>query len=233
MGILAPGTLGVESIGSSRLQKTPLKQSRISPLKVGAFKSPARHSAKTLKIEAAQQTQKSDLFLTRHKQAKQGPLLAIIDDYETGLKPAFVKKPTLTSRLLLEAPDNGLVSHGHIVEAHAKTANPNIQIYRIQTPHLYRKDLLKLGQKYPDIPTALRKLKKELETNSSINAINLSFGLAIPIQRLQEDLGLPDLTAENIQRYRKTILKNFDKIQFTPPVLGIKGLNWPDGGNKE
>jgi hypothetical protein len=234
MGTFTMGTPGIYSMNASHLPKRSFKPSLTGALKADYAISVTRQPFPTaLKIEAKKQPIRADQFLCSPTQKKSGPLLAIVDDFETGSIPAFVKKSTPMTRLLLEAPTNGLVSHGHIVEAHAKIANPDIQIYRVQTPQTRNMALQALGKTHSDIPAALRMLNKTLETDNSIDAINLSYGLAMPIKRFQEDLNLPGLNANNIHLYRDTILKNFDKLQFSPPVLGIKGLHWPDNGKKK
>ena len=153
---------------------------------------------------------------------KTAPLLAIIDDFESPAEAALVKNP---HPLLREARTNGWVSHGDIVEAHAKMAQPGVQIIRVETPRIRSLDLHTLGKHQADLPGALKMLQKRLETDTRIDAINISFGLSIPIQRLKTDLNLPDLKAHNIRKYREVILKNIDQIQFAPPILGIKGLS--------
>ncbi|WP_373532120.1 hypothetical protein [Vampirovibrio sp.] len=227
MGIFAHGVSGAPVTLGKPFPNNRLKQkTAVQPANGPFYAKPAQASLKTGKAQASPKAETDRQ--AKPYPPKAGPLLAIIDDYQTGLIPAFVKKPTPSSKLLLEAPTNGLASHGHVVEAHAKITSPNIRIERIQAP--LKKNW---GKQETDIVEALQILNRRLETDKSIDAINLSFGLALPIERIQQDLNLPELNAQNIHRHRERILKEFDQIQFSPPLLGIKGLHlWGEGQKK-
>ncbi len=146
--------------------------------------------------------------------------LGIVDDFKTPTIPVFVKKPTLLSRLRLEHPLNGYATHGQVVEAHARMVDPTLTIHRVQVPYDYVK-------RQWDMRAALTETKRQLDNGKVMDAINLSFGVSIPIESLQQDLKLPALTANNIHQYRDTILENFHKVKINRAqelaTLGLTG----------
>lgn len=223
MGTIMPVRVGLYPTSQSRLQKANLSASPVEALKERA----ATTSAPT--VQPALSTQIDRLIREKQPPANlgdEGAILAIVDDYQGSGIPAFAKKRSLLGRLMMESPTNGFVSHGHIVEAHARMSTPDINIYRVQVPYHTR-----LGQTFFDVRTALRGLKQDLDTGKPIDAVNLSFGLSIPLERIRKDLKIPELTAENLPLYRDTILKEMKNIKLdTLPELS--GLGFLKRGQK-
>ncbi len=214
---------GFQTVSSFTGPKMALKPAKAGIKTTMSFQAPNRPSGpKASQPGPTKLTPNASGTEDSFKASKNGPKLAIIDDFKTPFDPAFVKQP---NRFLMETPGNGWVTHGDIVEAHAKKAQHGIQIVRLETPRVRSLNIHSFGRYQADLPGALKIMKKRLETDRSIDAINISFGLPIPIKRLKKDLNLPDLNAQNIRKYRDVILENFDKIQFSRPLFGIKALS--------
>lgn len=212
MGIHAPLSLSV--------QKNTLAPGPVLPKPI---KRP-KMQRDILMIQASHRKPAQKPIPANPQAAPDGPILAIVDDHQKGRVPAFVKPKTLLNLLRLEAPINGYIPHGKVVEANAKLIAPNLRIHRVQVPN----NPFQNGGW--NVKTALKQLKKDLDAGLEIDAVNMSFGTSIPIERLRQDLKLPELTAQNIHKYRTHILKNFDRIQFRSD-LEIATLGLVDRGN--
>lgn len=223
MGTVTPVHVGLYSTLQSRLQKANLSASPLETMKKRATTTTPSTVQPSLSLPTDRLIRETQLPASP---VDEGATLAIVDDYQGSGIPAFVKKLTLLGRLMMESSTNGFVSHGHIVEAHARLSNPDINIYRVQVPYQTR-----LGQTFYDVRTALRVLKKDLDTGKPIDAVNLSFGLSIPLERIRKDLKLPNLTAENLPLYRETILKEMKNIKLDK-LPELSGLGFLKRGQK-
>lgn len=131
----------------------------------------------------------------------QQPVLAVVDEFKQR------KIPLYTKRVLAEDYDDVFVSHGDLVAAHARLAVPGIDIQQHQVAGLAEID-------FCDPNPALEELQDQLDAGNRVDAVNLSFSVSVPFQRLRTAFGLGNLSPENISEYRKIIRNGLESIRL-------------------
>ncbi len=97
-----------------------------------------------------------------------------------------------------------LTSHGEMVAAYARMVVPDIEIARYPVKRTAQGNL--------DLLPALQAIYADIRGGKPIDAINVSFAVSVPIQRLREDLLIPGLRAENVKDLRRFILARLHKL---------------------
>lgn len=131
--------------------------------------------------------------------------LAIVDDFRRKSASLFRQKHNE------ERIPNCFVSHGDMVEAHARLVAPQLPIFNYQAVIINPE--FRGHHMYVNRP--LRELLDDITSDKrNIKAVCLSAANPVPIEQLREDLGLPQLTPENLMNYRDEIARNFDKLHL-------------------
>lgn len=144
-------------------------------------------------------------------------VLAVVDDFEDKRHALFsVNKDG-------KLQPAGLVSHGEMVEAYAKLVHPRLEIKRYQVQKTERP-----GQ--ANIIPALQAVYRDIRDGEAIDAVNVSFAIPVPFQRLKEDLSLPTLTPDNVKHFRRAIQRRLHMLKpekvADPGIRELLGENW-------
>lgn len=101
-------------------------------------------------------------------------------------------------------------SHGALVEAFARMANPEIETVRIHGKEL------DFGMVDPC--PALRDIISRVDRGERVDAVNFSVGLEVLFSQIQHDMNIPELRTHNVDVYRTYILENLEKLDLDKVV---------------
>jgi hypothetical protein len=210
----------ITPIASSQQKMPPFRALQCERLRLTARLPGKRHEASELapRFQVAQCFRPAAYLQGKHSGDGQAPLqnalpiLGVVDDFETRTVP-LLKKQNAQGHPSF----NAFASHGEVIEAHIRAVNPAIQVKRYQMPFLWCR-----GNR--NVREALKQVIHDWRHRQRADALSLSLGWQVPMERIRQDLNIPDLTADNLPQYRARILKDFYRIRFSgfPRFLNVE-----------
>jgi hypothetical protein len=184
-----------------------------------ANKSPSRDSfiSSRPKKPAAPVAILGDWNVLPENTLRERGVLGILDDFEHPTIPLY-HHPGEGAEFRYDV----FTCHGDVTGAHALMHNPNIYIKARQVP-------LTSDGKNHNLHRGLQKLNKELEASPrNMDALNISFSQDVSLDRLRNDLDIPEITIKNLPDYRDYIVHSLHKIKFAEAFDAKMGTETQD-----